>query len=155
MKLLHEKFMLAALSAARQASAAGEVPIGAVIVCGDEIIASAFNTCEADHDALAHAELKVIREAARFKGNWRLNDCTLYVTLEPCPMCLGALFQARVGKLVFGCFAPQNVGTSALRHIGTSSLTDNNHTLSIVCGVLEKECSEILKLFFKLRRDAL
>jgi tRNA(adenine34) deaminase len=154
--------MSLALTESQKAFDKGEVPIGCVVVCDDKIIAQAHNTCETDQDALAHAELKAIREASRVKGNWRLNDCTLYVTLEPCPMCLGALFQARVGRLVFGCYddkrrneAPRPTcgerGIFPSLH-GSTVLTDNNHTIEIIGGVMEEECAEILKSFFKLRR---
>lgn len=145
--------MQAALDQAQQASEQGEVPIGAVIVCDNTIIASSYNTCESTKNPLDHAELKTIRLATKTKNNWRLNDCDLYVTLEPCPMCLGALFQTRIKKLYIGCFDPKRTTSTLFPSLrNKTKLTDNNHHLHIVSGILEENCSQILKAFFKKRR---
>src|SRR3989339_1062763 len=100
----HELFMRLALIEAQKAYADNEIPIGVVVVKDGQVIASDYNTCEADHSALSHAELKALRAASKLQNNWRLSDCDLYVTLEPCPMCLGALFQTRIRTLIIGCF---------------------------------------------------
>lgn len=163
-----EKYMHLALAEAERAATLGEVPVGAVVVLDDVVIASAYNTRECDKDPLAHAEIKALRIAAQKIGDWRLDACALYVTLEPCPMCLGALFQARVGELYFGAFdekrAAQNVSAernalpSLQDRFGDTShesplrLTSNNHTLTILGGVLQTKCSALLKSFFKSRR---
>ncbi len=170
------EFMQLALDEAQIAATLNEVPIGAVLVCDDAVIAAAHNLCEAKHDPTCHAEMQVIREVSALRKNWRLNDCTLYVTIEPCPMCLGALFQARVGALVYGAPDPKRVVGAGLPRPqiqGESStggvtpplqlsvfpslqdvheLTDNNHTIKITGGVLEKECGAVMKDFFKMRR---
>ena len=104
---IHEKWMKYALEEAKKAEAIGEVPIGAVIVKDDKIIARAYNRREVDHQALAHAELAVIKEACKVFGNWRLTGCALYVTLEPCPMCAGAIMQSRIDTVVFGASDPK------------------------------------------------
>jgi len=145
--------MQAALDMAHKSYQQGEVPIGAVIVCANQVISSASNTCESDKNALQHAEIKAIEQAANHKNNWRLSDCDLYVTLEPCPMCLGALFQARIQSLHIGCFDPKRNESSYVKSLqGLVKLTDNNHTLQITTGILQDECSQILKEFFKEKR---
>lgn len=147
------RYMQAALEQAQKACDSGEVPIGAVIVSNNEIIAKAYNTCETDKSPLQHAELKALHQAAQSKNNWRLNDCDLYVTLEPCPMCLGALFQARIQNLFIGCFDHKRAASPHFPSLkGQAKLTDNNHNLEIHSGILESECSQILKDFFKSRR---
>ena len=157
----HDDGMQLALAEADKARLENEVPIGAVIICDNQIVASAHNTCEADKNPLQHAEIKVLSLAAKNLGRWRLNDCTLYVTLEPCPMCLGALFQARIDKLVFGCadskrtMAPNGKNSSQSfipGLIGKAELIDNNHRLEITAGIKAKECSQILKDFFRQKR---
>lgn len=149
-----EHFMQLALDQAQQAYASNEVPIGAIIVCQDQIIAQTHNTCEANKNALKHAEIKALEEATTNKNNWRLDDCDLYVTLEPCPMCLGALFQARIKKLYIGCFDPKRETASYCQSLkGMAQLKDNNHTLEIHSPLLESECSEVLRDFFKKRRN--
>lgn len=155
--------MRAALNEAEHAAAAGEVPIGAVVVCGDKIIARAHNTREGGKNPLRHAEIAALEGAARVKGDWRLNDCDLYVTCEPCPMCLGALFQARVGRLVFGCSDDKRLSEpGAIPHLLPSldsvrevplRLKSNNHIIDIRGGVLAPACTALLKDFFAARRD--
>lgn len=158
--------MTEALAEAKEAFALGEIPVGALIACDGQIIARAYNTRECDKNPLNHAEIRVLTRAAAQKSDWRLNDCTLYVTLEPCPMCLGALFQARVGRLVIGCFDPKRSPetTSATRNVFPSLeprlngeqpivLASNNHNLEVYGGVFAAESAQLLKEFFKLRRQ--
>lgn len=136
-------FMQEAIVEARLAAEAGEVPIGAVLVCQDQIIARAHNTREESKNPLHHAEILVLEAGAKKIGDWRLEKTTLVVTLEPCPMCLGALLQARVGRLVYGCSDPK-------RNSGDNKkISGNNHTVEITGKVLEKECGELLTNFFK------
>lgn len=146
-------FMQQALLEAQKAAVAEEVPIGAVLVRDGEIIARAHNTREQSRNPLNHAEMILLEQAGWQEGNWRLNDTTLYVTLEPCPMCLGALFQARVGRLVFGCADPKREQDSWFKNLNQEmTLKANNHVLKITGGILEQECSVIMKDFFKSRR---
>ncbi|MBF0106516.1 MAG: nucleoside deaminase [Deltaproteobacteria bacterium] len=151
----HHTYMTEALHLARQAAAKGEVPVGAVIICNNKMIAGEFNTCESDCNPVNHAEIKAIVGAAHAKKNWRLNDCALYVTIEPCPMCLGALFQARMGTVYFGC-CDHKRETDRLSVFpslkGQQTLRDNNHCLSIHGGILEDECADLLRGFFKKKR---
>lgn len=150
--------MQEALAQAAQAEKAGEIPIGAVLVRHGVVLAAAHNTREQDKNPLEHAEIVALRLAAKAIGDWRLTDCTLYVTMEPCPMCLGALFQARVGRLVYGASDDKRLQETpdlllaSLSSRGTQSLTSNNHTLQITGGVLATECAQILKDFFAARR---
>ncbi len=145
-------FMRQALALARRAAEAGEVPVGAVLVCGDTLLASGANQPITMSDPTAHAEILVIREAAHKIGNYRLPETTLYVTLEPCIMCMGAILHARIQRLVFGALDPKTGAASSRYTIGTDDLL--NHRLEITGGVLEGECSQILKDFFRLRRKS-
>ena len=141
-----------ALEAARQALAADEVPIGAVIVREGKLVARASNRREIDGDPLAHAEILAIRQAADRLGGWRLIGCSLYVTLEPCAMCAGALVNSRVDRLVFGAHDPKAGFCGSLGDIARDPRL--NHRLEVFSGVLEEDCSKILKDFFgKLRRN--
>ncbi len=145
-----EEFMRLALTKAEQAAALGETPVGAVLVIGDEVIAAAHNMRETWQDPAAHAELLVVREASARLGRWRLSDATVYVTLEPCLMCAGALVLARVNRLVYGC-RDRRAGAlgSAYDVVRDGRL---NHSYRITPGVLETECREVLAGFFaKLR----
>lgn len=145
--------MQAALEEARQAGARGEVPVGAVLVIGDEIHGRSGNQKEAEKDPLGHAEILAIREAAKALGRWRLSDATLYVTLEPCLMCAGAIVQARVGRIVFGTKDPKAGAVVSLYE--TLSDTRLNHRPEVVSGILADECAELLKNFFQgLRKQA-
>jgi len=144
--------MLAALALAREAAAAGEVPVGAVVVAGGEIVGRGCNAPIASTDPTAHAEMIALREAALAAGNYRLTDATLYVTLEPCAMCAGALVSARVRRLVFGA---RDLRFGAVRtkfRIADSDLL--NHRVEVVEGVLGAECTELLRDFFQARRPA-
>jgi len=146
----HEAFMREALAEAEKAYAAGEVPIGAVVVRGGEIISRAHNRREAEHDATAHAEILAIREAGRRLGGWRLTGCTLYVTIEPCPMCAGALVQSRVEHLVYGAADPKGWADRSLLEIVQNP--GLNHRLAVTAGVLAEESSALMKRFFRSRR---
>lgn len=143
-------FMRQALAQARRAAEAGEVPVGAVLVWGDTLLASGANQPITMNDPTAHAEILVIREAAKKIGNYRLPETTLYVTLEPCIMCMGAILHARVQRLVFGALEPKTGAAQSCYTIGADDLL--NHRLEISGGVLEAECSQILKDFFRKRR---
>ena len=143
-------FMREALAEARLAAEAGELPVGCVIARGDEIIARAHNACEALHDATAHAELLAIRMASAASGDWRLNRCTLYVTLEPCPMCAGAIVQARVGRLVYGAADPGQGCAGSLYRVCEDPAFP--HFCPSEGGLLAEECSALLKDFFERAR---
>ncbi len=139
-----------ALALARQAAARGEVPVGAVVYQGERILGQGHNRRETDQDPTAHAEIIALRKAARTLGSWRLEDCCIAVTLEPCPMCAGALVNARVARLVYGPADPK-MGSVATLH----RLCDDprfNHRLEIVPGLLADESAELLKEFFRQRR---
>lgn len=150
------ELMQLALTEAKKAAINGEIPIGAVVVQDGHVIALAHNLCEETRDPTGHAEMLAIRAATKKLNDWRLTDCTLCVTTEPCPMCLGALFQARVDQLYFGCPDPKRAFGGKLSAFPTlqnvSELTDNNHTLKITGGILKTECADLLKIFFKSRR---
>ena len=143
-------FMREALAEARLAAEAGELPVGCVIARGDEIIARAHNACEALRDATAHAELLAIRMASAASGDWRLNRCTLYVTLEPCPMCAGAIVQARVGRLVYGAADPGQGCAGSLYRVCEDPAFP--HFCPSEGGLLAEECSALLKDFFERAR---
>jgi tRNA(adenine34) deaminase len=144
------RFMREALIEADRASALGEVPVGAVAVRGGEIIARGRNLRERSQDPTAHAELIALRAAAHRLGTFRLNDVTLYVTLEPCPMCAGALVNARVGRVVWGCDDPKAGATKTLYRIGDDPRL--NHRFEMTQGVLEAECAARLSGFFDALR---
>jgi tRNA(adenine34) deaminase len=146
----HDPFMRAALDEARQGLVAGEVPVGAVIVLDGEIVGRGFNQPIGSRDPTAHAEVVAIRDAARALGNYRLVGTTMYVTIEPCLMCVGAMVHARVGTLVFGASEPKAgaVVSSCRAH----ELPSLNHRIDVVGGVLEDDCRAILQEFFKTRR---
>ena len=143
-------FMRQALQEARLAAEAGEMPVGCVIARGGEVIARAHNECEARHDATAHAELLAIRRASAAAGDWRLNDCVLYVTLEPCPMCAGAIMQARVGRLVYGAADPSQGCAGSLYRICEDPAFP--HFCKSDGGVLAAACAGALEDFFRRRR---
>jgi tRNA(adenine34) deaminase len=147
----HEQFMAMALAEARQAREYGEVPIGAVVVREGQVIASAHNWRETWRDPTAHAELLALRAASRRLGSWRLGDCDLYVTLEPCPMCAGAIMLARVRRLVFGAVDPKGGGVVSKLSVLQPGLW--NHHPEIIGGILGTECGIILKDFFRTLRS--
>jgi tRNA(adenine34) deaminase len=148
---LHEHFMRLALREAQAALEEDEVPIGSVIVHQNRVIAAAHNQREALHDPTAHAEMIAITQAAEQLRDWRLEDCTLYVTLEPCPMCAGAIVQARVPRLVFGATDPKAGACVSLYSIVTDSRL--NHQVEMIGGVMELDCATILKEFFARKRS--
>lgn len=144
------KYMQLAIKEAKKAEALGEVPIGAIIVHEDEIIASAYNLRETTQNATTHAELSAIQEACQQLGSWRLEDTTLYVTLEPCPMCAGAILQSRIPRVVYGARDPKGGCVHSLYHL----LNDPrfNHECDVTEGILADECGTILTDFFKAIR---
>lgn len=144
-------YMGLALSEARKAYEIGEVPIGAVLVIDNEIIASAHNMRETWNDATAHAEVIVIREACRKLNSWRLTGATLYVTIEPCPMCAGALVMSRVDRLVYGSSDYKAGAVESVFNIVQHDAL--NHSLEVTAGVRADECSAIMKDFFRARRQ--
>ncbi len=145
--------MRQALTEAEKAAALGETPIGALLVIGNEIIAAAHNMRETWQDPSAHAELLVVREASAKLGRWRLTDATVYVTLEPCLMCSGALVLARVGRLVYGCRDPKAGALGSVYDVVRDGRL--NHVYRITPGILEAECRNVLQVFFeKLRQSA-
>ena len=145
-----EKYMLLALEEAKKAAEIGVVPIGAVIVRRGEVIASAHNGRETTFDATAHAETSAIRNACQKLNGWHLTDCTLYVTLEPCPMCAGAIINSRIEKVVFGAYDNREGSFGSLINLNFYPL---NHKPEIVFGICEKEASAQLQEFFKCLRD--
>ena len=144
------RFMRSAIDAARVAEELGDLPIGAVAVLGGEIIATAGNRRAIENDPLGHAELIVIGEAAASTGEWRLSDVTIVVTLEPCPMCAGAMWASRIGGLVFGAYDLKAGATGSLYHLGSDPRL--NHEYPTVGGVLGAECGDLLTRFFAARR---
>ncbi|MCK9365148.1 MAG: tRNA adenosine(34) deaminase TadA [Syntrophales bacterium] len=147
---MDEKWMKAAFAQAELALAAGEVPVGAVIVMNDELLSAACNSPIALHDPSAHAEILALRAAASLIGNYRLADATLYVTLEPCLMCAGAIIQARIARLVFGAADPKNGAAQSLYHVFDDRRL--NHAVAVQGGVLHEACGEILSGFFRRKR---
>lgn len=146
------EYMQLALDLAKQSAAEGEVPVGAVIVRGGEVVATGRNRREAVKDALSHAELEAIRTACAVLGGWRLWECEMFVTLEPCPMCAGAILNARIRKVTFGAYDPKNGALKSVMQMYTYPFT---HKPAVEGGVLENECAEVLSDFFKkLRKKA-
>lgn len=144
---LDEKYMKEAIKQAKKAYALGEVPIGCVIVYQDKIIGRGYNRRNTDKNTLAHAEITAINKASKKIGDWRLEDCTLYVTLEPCQMCAGAIIQARITRVVMGSMNPKaGCGGSILNVL---EMPQFNHQAQVTRGILETECSQMLTSFFK------
>ena len=143
--------MQQALVEARKSAASGEVPIGAVLVYEGRILARAGNRTIRDCDPTAHAEIVALREAARIIGNYRLADTTLYVTIEPCSMCAGAMLQARVPRLVYGAAEPRGGAVQSCFEV--LSHPDLNHRVQVTSGVLASDCSEVIQSFFSVRRQ--
>lgn len=145
-----EKYMREAVRQAKKAAEAGDVPIGCVIVSGDKIIAKAYNQRNKKKTTLAHAELLAIQKASRKTGDWRLEECTMYITLEPCQMCAGAIVQARIPKVVIGAMNPKAGCAGSVLNI--LQVEQFNHQVDIKKGVLEEECSQMLSDFFRQLR---
>jgi len=148
-----EYFMREALRQASKAYKANEVPVGAVIARAGKIIARAHNQVELLKDATAHAEMLALTQAEEAVGDWRLTDCDLYVTKEPCPMCAGAIVHTRLRRVIFGCADP--VSGAAGSVINLLQMPTLNHQCDIAAGILENECAVILRDFFRQKRDAL
>lgn len=146
-----EKYMKAALREAKKACKLDEVPIGCVIVQNDKIIARGYNRRNTDKNTLAHAEMSAIKKASKKTGDWRLEDCTMYVTLEPCQMCAGAIVQSRLGKVVIGSMNPKAGCAGSV--INLLQMKQFNHQVEMVTGVLEEECSTMLSGFFQELRE--
>lgn len=149
---IQEKYMREALRQAEKASAAGDVPIGCVIVYEDKIIARGYNKRNQQKTTLGHAEISAIQKASKKLGDWRLEGCTMYVTLEPCPMCAGAIVQARIPYVVVGAMNPKAGCAGSILNL--LQMERFNHQSELVTGVLEEECREMMKEFFrKLRKN--
>lgn len=145
-KNIQEKYMWEALKQAKKAYVLGEVPIGCVIVYEGKIIGRGYNRRNTDKNTLCHAEITAIRKASKVIGDWRLEGCTLYVTLEPCQMCAGAVVQARIPEVVIGCMNPKAGCAGSVLNI--LEMPEFNHQAKVTRGILEQECSELLKNFF-------
>ncbi len=143
----NEKYMRQALKLAKKAMDYGDVPIGCVIVYEGKVIGRGYNRRNKDKSSLAHAEIMAIKKASKVIGDWRLEGCRMYVTLEPCQMCAGAIVQARIPEVVIGCMNPK--AGSAGSVINLLDIKEFNHQVSITKGVMEQECSDILTAFFK------
>ncbi len=146
-----EKYMRAALREAKKAYALGEVPIGCVLVADGRIIARGYNRRKTDHNTLSHAELNAIRKASKKTGDWRLEQCTMYVTLEPCQMCAGAIVQARIPKVYIGTMNPKAGCAGSLLNL--LQFPAFNHQVDIESGILQEECAALLSGFFKEMRQ--
>lgn len=143
-------FMKKAIKQAKKAADINEVPIGCVIVKDGEVVAKGYNRRNTDHSTLSHAEITAIRKASKKLKDWRLEDCTLYVTLEPCQMCAGAIVQARIKRVVVGSMNPKAGCAGSVLNI--LQMKEFNHQVELVTSVLDEECSELLKDFFKKLR---
>ena len=146
-----EKYMKAALREAKKAYKLDEVPIGCVIVQNEKIIARGYNRRNTDKNTLAHAEMSAIKKASKKTGDWRLEDCTMYVTLEPCQMCAGAIVQSRLGKVVIGSMNPKAGCAGSV--INLLQMKQFNHQVEMETGILEEECSTMLSTFFQELRE--
>ncbi|MBE9136057.1 nucleoside deaminase [Nodosilinea sp. LEGE 07088] len=152
-EVTHRRWMLRSLELAEIAGAAGDVPVGAVVVGpGGVVLAETGNRREQDQDPTAHAEILALREAARRLGNWHLNECTLYVTLEPCPMCAGAIILSRLGLLVYGTADPKAGAVRSVLNLPDGPCS--NHRLTVVPGILAEPCRQQLQQWFQQRRQA-
>lgn len=146
-----EKYMKEAVRQAKKAYAIGEVPIGCVIVYKDKIIGRGYNRRTIDKNTLAHAELIAIKKASKKMDDWRLEDCVMYVTLEPCQMCSGAIVQSRMKRVVVGCMNPKAGCAGSVLNL--LQMEEFNHQAELITGVLEEECSQMMKSFFKELRE--
>ena len=146
----HFEFMTQALLLAKSAEKHGDVPVGAVVVCNDKIIAKGQNKREKEKNSLLHAEIEAINEACRYKNSKYLSDCTLYVTLEPCPMCTGAIINSRIGKVIYGAYDEK---AGCLGTLADFTTLPFNHKPVVIGGYMEKECAEVLTEFFEKLRN--
>lgn len=151
-KNIDEKYMKEAIRQAKKAYAIGEVPIGCVIVYEDKIIGRGYNRRTTDKNTLAHAELIAIRKASKKMGDWRLEGCTMYVTLEPCQMCSGAIVQSRMSRVVVGCMNPKAGCAGSILNL--LQMEEFNHQVGLETGVLEDACSQMMKTFFRELRES-
>jgi tRNA(adenine34) deaminase len=147
-----EKYMRAAIKQAQKAYALNETPIGCVIVYNGKIIGRGYNRRNTDKNPLAHAEIAAIKKASRKMGDWRLEGCTMYVTLEPCQMCAGAIIQSRMTRVVVGCMNPKAGCAGSILNL--LDMPEFNHQVELTTGVMEEECSQMMKSFFKELREA-
>lgn len=145
--MIEEKYMKEALKLAKKAAALGEVPIGCVIEYQGKIIGRGYNRRKTDKNTLSHAEIIAIRKASKVMDDWRLEECTMYVTLEPCQMCAGAIVQARIPEVVIGCMNPKAGCAGSILNI--LQVPEFNHQVNITRGIMEEECSALLTDFFK------
>lgn len=150
---IEEHYMKEAIRQAKKAAALKEVPIGCVIVHDGQVIGRGYNRRNTDKSTLAHAEITAIKRASKKLGDWRLEDCTLYVTLEPCQMCAGAIVQARIPEVIIGCMNPKAGCAGSIYNLLQEPAF--NHQVSLFKGVLEEECSQMLKDFFRSLRTRL
>lgn len=146
-----EKYMKEAIKQAKKAYKIGEVPIGCVIVYQDKIIGRGYNRRTIDKNTIAHAEMMAIKKASKKMDDWRLEDCTMYVTLEPCQMCSGAIVQSRMKKVVIGCMNPKAGCAGSILNL--LQMEEFNHQVELEIGVLQEECSDLMKQFFKELRE--
>lgn len=146
----HERWMRLALDEARAAFEQNEVPVGAVIVCGESVVGTGYNQRETLNDPTAHAEMIAITQAAETLGSWRLLECTLYVTLEPCPMCAGAIVQSRMPRVVYGTTDPKGGACHTLYQITEDDRL--NHKATVLGGVMQENCRALLQEFFRIQR---
>lgn len=151
MQSIDEKYMKEAVRQAGKAYEIGEVPIGCVIVYEGRVIGRGYNRRTVDKNTLAHAELIAIRKACRKMGDWRLEGCTMYVTLEPCQMCSGAIVQSRIPRVVIGCMNPKAGCAGSILNL--LQMDEFNHQVELTTGVLEEECSQMMKAFFRELRE--
>lgn len=152
MQTIDEKYMKEAIRQAKKAYAIGEVPIGCVIVYEEKVIGRGYNRRTIDKNTLSHAELNAIRKASKKMGDWRLEGCTMYVTLEPCQMCSGAIVQSRMSRVVVGCMNPKAGCAGSVLNL--LNMEEFNHQVELTTGVLEEECSQMMKTFFKELRES-
>ena len=150
MRTREEKYMLLALKEAKKAEAIDEVPIGAIIVCNNKVIARGYNKRENKNDVTSHAEIEAIRKANKKLNNWRLVDAEIYVTIEPCLMCMGAIYQSHITKVYYGAKDPK--GGAIISSLEFDKVKNLNHYPEIEGGILEQECSKIIKNYFKKKR---
>lgn len=148
---MNKELMLKAIDLARKAQETDDVPVGAIVVKNGEILGEGYNKREAEGDPTAHAEIVAIRQAAERLGSWRLDGCELYVTLEPCPMCTGAIINSRIETLVFGAY-DKKAGSATNESVTNLFNLPYNHIPTVYGGICEKECAELLTEFFKKRR---
>ncbi len=143
---MNREFMKRAIELAKDAAARGEIPVGAVIVCNGKIVAEGQNTRESDNNALGHAEINAINAACKAKNSWRLDDCEIYVTMEPCPMCAGAIINARIETVIFGCY---DLKMGSFDSVINLAALKYDYTPQVYGGICENECAALVKNFFK------